>query len=97
MLANVTPADASLLLDYEGCRCSDAVPEKVKHSIAAGVAPSGSDKIGNLAPASAVIRKASVRVSVLTASRLTLRLMSSGYALCSSTSCCWQIPQKNPR
>ena len=36
MLANVTPADASLLLDYEGCRCSDAVPEKVKHSIAAG-------------------------------------------------------------
>ena len=40
---------------------------------------------------------AAERVSVLTATRLTLRLMSSGYALCSSTSCCWQIPQKNPR
>ena len=36
MLANVTPADAPLLLDYEGRRCSDAVAEKVKHSIAAG-------------------------------------------------------------
>ena len=36
MVADLTPADAPVVLDYEGCGCGHAVVEKVKDSIVAG-------------------------------------------------------------
>lgn len=36
MVADFTPADAPVLLDYEGCGCGHAVAEKVKDAIVAG-------------------------------------------------------------